>query len=147
MPHQTEVNILIMEKSDVLNPHKRTGFIRILRATGYSLQGLGSALKHESAFRQEVILALMLIPIAFILPVGLLGAALMILSIFLVLIVELLNSGLEWVVDYISLEKHPFAKRAKDMGSGAVFLSLLNAGVVWSLVIAHNWDAIRATFS
>jgi len=116
----------------------------VIHATGHSLEGLASAFKHESAFRQEAVLAAILVPIAAFLPVGLMGACLMVLSVFLVLIVELLNSAVEWAVDYISLEKHPFAKRAKDMASGAVFLSLLNAAVIWSLVIAYNWREISA---
>jgi len=106
----------------------------------YSFEGIGSSLKHESAFRQEAILACLLIPIAIALPISLLGKALMIGPIFLVLIVELCNSALEWTVDYISQETHPFAKRAKDMGSAAVFFSLTNVLVMWVLVIA---DAVQ----
>jgi diacylglycerol kinase (ATP) len=68
----------------------------------------------------------------------------MITSVFLVLIVELMNSAVEWVVDYISLEKHPYAKRAKDMASGAVFLALTNAVVIWVLVLAYRWEAVSA---
>lgn len=133
-----------MSEVDVLHPHKREGFRRILNALGYSFEGMGSALKHESAFRQEFLLAVLLIPLAIFLPVGLLGMALMISSIFLVLIIELMNSAVEWVVDYISLDKHPYAKRAKDMASGAVFLSLANAGLIWTLVLIHHWEAIVA---
>lgn len=132
--------------SDLPLPEKADGFRRVVDATGYSLEGLGSALKHEAAFRQEVILTMLLVPVAAFLPVGLLGAVLLVSSLFLVLIVELLNSAVEWVVDYISLERHPFAKRAKDIASAAVFIALLNAGVVWALVIAHHWDAVRMIF-
>jgi len=135
-----------MTDADATNPHKRYGFRRVLNACWYSLEGMGSALKHESAFRQELFLALVLVPLAVILPVGLLGAALLITSVFLVLIVELMNSAVEWVVDYISLEKHPYAKRAKDMASGAVFLAMTNAGLIWALVIAYNWAAIMDKF-
>jgi len=133
-----------MAFTETATPHKKEGFLRVIHATGHSLEGLASAFKHESAFRQEAVLAAILVPIAAFLPVGLMGACLMVLSVFLVLIVELLNSAVEWAVDYISLEKHPFAKRAKDMASGAVFLSLLNAAVIWSLVIAYNWREISA---
>jgi diacylglycerol kinase (ATP) len=133
-----------MIELETLNPHKRYGLRRVVNAVGYSLEGLGSAFKHESAFRQELLLACLLIPLAAILPVGLLGAALMITSVFLVLIVELMNSAVEWVVDYISLEKHPYAKRAKDMASGAVFLALTNAVVIWVLVLAYRWEAVSA---
>ncbi len=130
----------------VSSPHKREGIRRVIHAAGYSLEGLGSALKHESAFRQEMVLASILIPLAAFLPVGLVGASLMIMSIFLVLIVELMNSAIEWVVDYISLDHHPFAKRAKDMASGAVFLSLTNVVLIWGLVIAYNWSAVLMKF-
>lgn len=133
-----------MAFTETATPHKKEGLLRVIRATGHSLEGLASAFKHESAFRQEAVLAAVLIPLAALLPVGLMGACLMVLSVFLVLIVELLNSAVEWVVDYISLEKHPFAKRAKDMASGAVFLSLMNVAVIWSLVIAYNWREISA---
>jgi len=124
----------------VRDDKSRGGFKRIWNAMFYSFEGIGSSLKHESAFRQEAILACILLPIAIALPVSLIGKALMIGSIFLVLIVELCNSALEWTVDYISQETHPFAKRAKDMGSGAVFFSLTNVLVMWVLVIA---DAVH----
>ncbi len=131
-----------MPSVDPASSNKKVGFRRVLHATGYSLEGVASALKHEAAFRQEMMLAGVLVPIAAFLPVGLMGSALMVASVFLVLIVELLNSALEWVVDYISMEKHPYAKRAKDMASGAVFLSLTNAAVIWTLVIAYNWERV-----
>ena len=119
-------------------PEKRTGLKRLILATGYSLHGLGSALKHESAFRAELVLGAIMMIIAAVLPIDLLSKALLFSAIFLVLIVELLNSSLEWVVDYISLQRHPFAKRAKDMASAAVFMSLLNCGMIWVLVLVHN---------
>lgn len=131
-----------MTDVDVKNPHKRDGLRRVIHAAGYSIEGLGSALKHESAFRQEVILASILVPLAAFLPVGMVGVALMIASVFLVLIVELMNSAVEWVVDYISLDRHPYAKRAKDMASGAVFLALTNAALIWALVIGYHWSAV-----
>ncbi|WP_269538633.1 diacylglycerol kinase [Cerasicoccus fimbriatus] len=126
--------------TEVREDKSRGGLKRIWNAMFYSFEGIGSSLKHESAFRQEMLLACILIPTAIMLPVGLLGKALMIGSIFLVLVVELMNSALEWTVDYISQETHPFAKRAKDMGSGAVFFALLNVAVMWGLVIT---EAIR----
>jgi diacylglycerol kinase (ATP) len=97
------------------------------------MDGIGSALKNECAFRQEMLLAVVLIPASFFMPVGWAYRALMICSILAVLTVELLNSAVEAVVDYISLEKHPMAKKAKDMGSAAVFVSLLSCGVVWAV--------------
>ena len=113
----------------------KTGLIRIWNALHYSLAGLRAAYRHEDAVRQEVRLALILIPLALLLPAGGLGKALMIASVLLVLLVELLNSAIEATVDRISLENHLLAKRAKDIGSAAVFISLLNVGVVWGLVL------------
>ena len=118
------------------NPHKgKTGFTRIWNALLYSLDGLSAAFRHEDAFRQEVILALVLIPLALYAPAPGAGRALMIVAVLLVLIVELLNSGIEAVTDRISLEDHVLAKRAKDMGSAAVMLALINVPVVWLLVL------------
>lgn len=107
----------------------------VLKATGYSLSGIGATLKHEMAFRIEVAAFVILLIAIALLPVGLLYKALVISSMLLVLIVELLNSAIEWVVDYISLERHPYAKKAKDMGSGAVMLALINSGLFWGLAI------------
>ena len=118
------------------NPNKRRpGLTHVLRATGLALQGLHEAWQHEDAFRQEVLVAVVAIPVALLLPASSLGQALMIASILLVLIVELLNSALETAVDHTSLEQHPLAKRAKDIASAAVFLSILNALVIWGLVL------------
>jgi len=117
------------------SPYKgKTGLKRIWNALFYSLDGLAAAFKHEDAFRQEVLLALILIPIAIYMPVSGFGKALMVASVLLVLIVELLNSGLEAVTDRISLEDHVLAKRAKDLGSAAVMLSLVNVPAVWLLL-------------
>lgn len=113
----------------------KTGLTRLLNAVGYSIKGFQSAFRHEDAFRQEVLLAAVLIPVALWLPNTNTGRALMIASVLLVLIVELLNSAIEAAVDRISLENHRLAKRAKDIGSAAVFLSLVNVAVVWALVL------------
>jgi len=113
----------------------RTGVQRLLNATRYSLHGLSSAFRHEDAFRQEVLLAAILIPIAFVLDVGGAGRAMMIGAVLLVLIVELLNSAIESAVDRISLDRHSLSERAKDFGSAAVALSLVNVAVVWALVL------------
>lgn len=113
----------------------KTGIQRLINATRYSLHGLASAFRHEDAFRQEVLLAVVLIPIALILDVGGAGKAMMIASVLLVLIVELLNSAIEAVVDRISLDRHQLSKHAKDTGSAAVFLSLVNVAIVWTLVL------------
>ena len=118
------------------SPYKgRTGFARIWNAALHSLDGLSAAFRHEDAFRQEVLLALILMPLAIFMPVTGAGKALMVASVALVLVVELLNTGIECVTDRISLEDHVLAKRAKDMGSAAVMLSLINVPVVWLLVL------------
>lgn len=123
--------------SEPVSPYKgKTGLQRVLNAAGYSWAGLAAAFRHEDAFRQETFLALLMIPLAFYLgPTGI-GRALMIGAVLLVLIVELLNSALEAAVDRISLEHHQLIKRAKDMGSAAVMIALVNAVVVWALVLA-----------
>ena len=118
------------------SPYKgKTGFKRIWNAMLYSFDGFAAAFRHEDAFRQEVFLALILVPAAFYLPVGGVAKGQMIASVLLVMIVELLNSGIEAVTDRVSLEDHNLAKRAKDLGSAAVMLSLINVPVVWLLVI------------
>ncbi|HEX5394274.1 MAG TPA: diacylglycerol kinase [Rhodocyclaceae bacterium] len=113
----------------------KTGLRRVWNAFHYSLAGLSAAYRHEDAFRQEVWLALLLIPTACWLPAGNIGRALMIGSVLMVLIVELLNSAVEAAVDRISLENHRLAKRAKDIGSAAVLVSLVNVAVIWGLVL------------
>ncbi|HEY6239257.1 MAG TPA: diacylglycerol kinase [Burkholderiales bacterium] len=113
----------------------KTGVQRLWNALGYSLQGMASAFRHEDAFRQETLLAALLVPAAFFVHVSGSERALMVASVLLVLVVELLNSAVEAAVDRISLENHLLAKRAKDIGSAAVFLSLINVVVVWSLVL------------
>jgi len=122
--------------SEQESPFKgKTGLTRIWNAFNYSLDGLSAAYRHEDAFRQEVWLALVLIPAACLLPASNLGRAMMIASVLLVLMVELLNSAVEAAVDRISLENHRLAKRAKDIGSAAVLVSLVNVAVVWGLVL------------
>lgn len=118
----------------------KDGLKRIFNAMRYSIEGLGSSLKHEAAFRQELILCLLLVPAAVLLPLSLLAKALLVASLFLVLIVELLNSAIEWTIDYISMDAHPFAKRVKDMASAAVFLSLTHLFIIWGMVLTHAWQ-------
>lgn len=118
------------------SPHKgKPSLTRIWNALSYSLAGLAAAFRHEAAFRLEVLLAAILIPAALVMPVSGLGKALLIAAVLLTLIVELVNAAVEAVVDRISLENHPLAKRAKDIGSAAVFVSLINAAAVWLLVL------------
>jgi diacylglycerol kinase (ATP) len=118
------------------SPYKgKTGLRRLFNAARYSLAGLAAAARHEDAFRQELILCAGLIPLGLWLGGSGAERALLIGSLLLVLIVELLNSAVEATVDRVSLEDHNLAKRAKDIGSAAVMLSLINVAVVWLLVL------------
>lgn len=120
----------------VESPYKgRTGMRRIWNALRFSLDGLRAAYAHEDAFRQELALAFLLVPLALLTQASAPGKALMILAVLLVLIVELVNSGIEAVTDRVSLENHALAKRAKDLGSAAVMLSLITVPVVWGVVL------------
>ncbi|HRC60094.1 MAG: diacylglycerol kinase [Propionivibrio sp.] len=113
----------------------KTGVQRVWNAFHYSLAGLRAAFTCEDAFRQEALLAVLLIPASFFLPVSGIGRALMIASVLLVLIVELLNSAIEAAVDRVSLDRHHLSKRAKDIGSAAVLLALINVVIVWGCVL------------
>lgn len=113
----------------------KTGIRRLINAFGYSMDGFKAAYQHEDAFRQEVWLALVLIPVAFVVESYSVHRILMIGSVLLVMIVELLNSAVEAVVDRVSIERHALAKRAKDIGSAAVLMALVNLVVVWGLII------------
>lgn len=116
----------------ISNPHKgRTGLDRILKASGYSVQGLQTAYRTESAFRQEVWLAAVLLPLAFWLGRSWVEIVLLLGSVLLLLMVELLNSAIEATVDRISFDLHELAKRAKDYGSAAVSLALALCALVW----------------
>jgi diacylglycerol kinase (ATP) len=118
------------------NPHKgRTGIARVIRATGYSMAGLRSAYRAESAFRQEFWLAVLMLPAAFVLGHGWIEVALLAGTVLLVLTVELLNSGIEAAIDRVSFEEHELSKRAKDYGSAAVFISLVLCGGVWAAAL------------
>ncbi len=120
------------------SPYKgKTGLKRVWSALFYSLAGLRAAIRHEDAFRQEALLAAILIPVALFLPVGSIGKSMMIASVLLVLIAELLNSAVEAAVDHTSLDHHQLAKRAKDIGSAAVLISLLNVVLVWLLILIN----------
>ena len=107
------------------------GLTRIIKAAGYSAKGFRAAWKYESAFRQEVVLTATLIPLAFLLGRNPVEVGLLIASLLLVVIVELLNSGIEAVVDRIGDEPHQLSGRAKDLGSAAVFVALILTLVLW----------------
>lgn len=126
--------------------HKQTGAKRVFKAICYSVDGIISSLRQEAAFRQEVLLALVLIPVSFFLNVELVQHLILVGSILLVLIVELLNSAVEAVVDDISMRNRPLAKQAKDMASAAVMLSLLNCLICWVSVIIVNWDRFFSNY-
>jgi diacylglycerol kinase (ATP) len=118
------------------SPYKgKTGVRRLINALGYSLDGFGAAFRHEDAFRQLVLISLVLIPLACFVHTSPLARAMLIASSIATLIIELLNSAIEAAVDHTSLERHPLAKRAKDMGSAAQLLGLINLAVVWGLVL------------
>lgn len=117
----------------------KTGLRRLINAAGYSAAGLRAAFRHEDAFRQEVVAAAVLIPLALWLGHSGSERALLCFSVLAVLIVELVNSAIEATVDRISLENHQLAKRAKDIGSAAVMVALFNALLVWVLVLAEHF--------
>ena len=118
-----------------------TGIGRILRATKFSAQGLAAAWKNEAAFRQELILVVILLPAAFWLGQTALERAVLIGSLFLMLIVELINSAIEAAIDRHGDEQHELSGRAKDMGSAAVFVSLLIIATTWGLIAAERFLA------
>jgi diacylglycerol kinase (ATP) len=117
------------------SPYKgKTGLERLANATQNSISGMSAALASEDAFRQELALAVILVPVGLWFgPTGI-AKALLVGSVLLVLVVELLNSAIEAAVDRISLDHHVLAKRAKDIGSAAVMLALINVVAIWTLV-------------
>ncbi|ABM00202.1 diacylglycerol kinase [Shewanella amazonensis] len=118
-----------------MKPANNHGFRRVIRATGFSFKGLKSAWVHEAAFRQELILACVMVPFALWLDVSTVEKLLMIMAVFIVLITELLNSAIEAVVDRIGDEIHPLSGQAKDIASAAVFMSLALCALVWAFIL------------
>ena len=114
----------------------KTGLKRIINATGYSLAGFKAAYQHEAAFRQIVLINVILIPITFFLDVTRIEQAVMIAVCLLAMIVELFNSAIEAVVDRVSLDKHPLSKNAKDMGSAAQFVAQTIIVATWLLILS-----------
>jgi diacylglycerol kinase (ATP) len=125
-----------MAEGEVLeSPHKgQRGLRRLWNALGFSLSGLRSALRHESAFRQELALAAVMIPLACVLPVDALARVMLVGVVLEVLVVELLNSAVEATVDRVGLDTHRLAKRAKDLGSAAVLIALVHLVLVWAVI-------------
>jgi diacylglycerol kinase (ATP) len=123
-----------------MEKRRRTGWQRLWAATGYSIQGLRAAWIFETAFRQELLVVLLLAPLACWLGTTMTQRALLIFSLLLILIVELLNSAIEATVDRIGREHHELSGRAKNMGSAAVLVSLMAAAGVWALVAWERWQ-------
>lgn len=117
----------------------KTGIPRILDATKYSWQGLKGAWISEAAFRQELVLAVILVPLAFVLGQTTAEIAILLLTLGVVLMAELANSAIEAVVDRIGPERHPLSGRAKDIGSAMVFIALLFTGVIWGTICYFNF--------
>ena len=115
-----------------------TGFLRIFNATGYSFKGIKRAWKTEAAVRQELVLAAVLVPVAFVLAQSFTQLAIMIMSLFIVVITELLNTSIEYAIDRIGSEKHDLSGASKDIASAAVFFSLAQVVVIWGGVIVYN---------
>ena len=113
----------------------KTGIRRLFNALGYSLDGLKAALQHEAAFRQLTVLAAILIPVACLLSVSMLERVVLIAAVLATLLIELLNAAVEAAVDHTSLARHPLAKRAKDLGSAAQLVGLVNLAVVWGGIV------------
>ena len=120
-------------------PKGKTGYERVVGACFNSCAGLASAWRNEAAFRQEIVMAALLIPIAFILTPVPVERALLIAPILLVMVVELVNSAIEAAIDRISLERHPLSKHAKDVGSAAVLMALVLLATVWMVVLVPRY--------
>ena len=118
--------------------NQATGLTRIIKAAGYSYKGLSAAWQHEAAFRQELVVTLVAIILAVWLDVGAIARILLIGSVALVMIVEILNSAIEAVVDRIGSEHHELSGRAKDLGSAAVFIALALNALVWGALVGRN---------
>jgi len=119
-----------------------TGITRIIKAFGFSMKGLKASWKHESAFRQETMLAIVMLPVAFWLARTSTELMILIMTLFVVVITEVLNSAVEAVVDRVSNDHHKLAGRAKDMGSAAVFLSLIMTAVIWGILIFDRFYSL-----
>lgn len=132
-----------MTETDATALKGKKGFQRLLNATRYSMKGFAAAYRHEAAFREEVMLAVVLIPAALLLGLSAVETVLLIGSVLLLMLVEILNSGLEAVVDRIGPEIHPLSGRAKDLGSAAVFIAIVILCLTWGLIaVPAVWHMI-----
>lgn len=122
-----------------MKPENNHGIKRVFRATGFSMKGLKAAWIHEAAFRQELLLACLMLPIALFVDISTVERLLLILTLFIVLIVELLNSAVEAVVDRVGDEIHVLSGQAKDIASAAVFMSLALCGITWAVVLSARY--------
>lgn len=136
--------------SDAAGPESKQRNLRNFFASiRYSVDGFFAAMKHEPSFREDFLFVILLVPFAIILPVNAVSTAVMIASLLLIMVVELLNSAIEWTIDYLRPEQHPLAKRVKDMGSAAVFLTYINAVVVWVILLWPSntvWERLSNWF-
>ncbi len=122
---------------------KRRTFRNFLASIRYAIDGFREAVRHEPSFREDLLFVAALVPFAIILPVNAVSTALMIGSLLMIVIVELLNSAIEWTLDYLRPEFHPLAKRVKDMASAAVFISYLNCVIIWAILLWPGTGAWR----
>ena len=129
-----QIEVFIMEQKKFT----ATGFLRIFNATGYSFKGIKRAWKTEAAVRQEFMLAAFLLPLAFVLAQSLAQVVVMILSLFIVVITELLNTSIEYAIDRIGSEHHDLSGAAKDIASAAVFFSLAQVVTIWGCIVIYN---------
>jgi diacylglycerol kinase (ATP) len=135
-PPDTPAPVVPAGEEPTESPFKgKTGMIRIVHAFFNSVAGLEDAWRNESAFRQEILLAVVLVPVAFLVHVTAVERALLIGAVLLVMIVELLNTSVEAAIDRISFDRHSLSKRAKDIGSAAVFVALVLLAMVWALIL------------
>jgi diacylglycerol kinase (ATP) len=139
------INASITTSISVVVPEevKRRNLRNFVASVRYAIEGFTAALKHEPSFREDLLFAVLLVPFAVILPVNAVSTAILIASLFLIIIVELLNSAIEWTIDYLRPEMHPLAKRVKDMASAAVFLSYLSCITVWVIILWPSSGAWR----
>ncbi len=141
----------MLSKSSVSSPEepiepKRRNVRNFFASVRYAIEGFFAALKHEPSFREGLIFVLLLTPFTIILPINAVSTAMMLSTLILILIAEMINSAIEWTIDYLRPEQHPLAKRIKDMASAAVFLSYINCIIVWMIMLWPSnavWDRIE----